>query len=428
MYENGNDTYTAYQGIPVYSGEPQNGNRDKKDKESGKKGHVWKKVLLSVCLGLCFGVFAGAGFYAVQKGIERFSGPKETPQQTQEQVSDDNANVTSVSHVTYVQGDIPDVVDKVMPAMVSIVNYMETTNYWGMKTTEPAGGSGIIVSENDDELLIATNDHVVEDSKTLKVTFIDGTEAEASIKGLDAKMDLAVISVPFSELSQETREAIKVATLGDSDSLRLGEPVIAIGNAMGYGQSVTDGIISAVNREMPLSDGSTGTFLQTNADINPGNSGGALLNLNGEVIGINSNKIADYKVEGMGYAIPINAADPIIEELMTHQMRNDKVDKSEQGYMGISLQNITAQISEMYGMPKGAFVYSVEPGMAADKAGIIKGDIITGFDGRRVNSSDGLLTIMEYYKAGDTVGVTVKRVVNGEYESYDLEITLGEKP
>ena len=296
------------------------------------------------------------------------------------------------TNVTYVESDVSNVVEKVMPAMVSIVNnFTETANVFGQQYTqeEAASGSGIIVGKTDDELLIVSNNHVVESADTLTVTFIDGSEAQAQVKGLDSDMDLAVIAVSLNDLSDDTKNAITVATLGSSDDLKLGEPVIAIGNALGYGQSVTNGIVSALNREITLENGSTGTFIQTNAAINPGNSGGALLNMNGEVIGINSNKIGGTAVEGMGYAIPITSASPIIADLMERQTRT-KVAEDEVGYIGISLQEVTSQISKMYNMPEGIYVVSVEEGSAAANAGIMKGDIITKFDGSSISSYSDL--------------------------------------
>ena len=329
------------------------------------------------------------------------------------------------TNVTYVESDVSDVVEKVMPAMVSIVNnFTETANVFGQQYTqeEAASGSGIIVGKTDDELLIVSNNHVVESADTLTVTFIDGSEAQAQVKGLDSDMDLAVIAVSLNDLSDDTKNAITVATLGSSDDLKLGEPVIAIGNALGYGQSVTNGIVSALNREITLENGSTGTFIQTNAAINPGNSGGALLNMNGEVIGINSNKIGGTAVEGMGYAIPITSASPIIADLM------DKVAEDEVGYIGISLQEVTSQISQMYNMPEGIYVVSVEEGSAAANAGIMKGDIITKFDGSSISSYSDLQKMLQYYAAGDSVTITVQRPQNGEYVSVELNLTLGSRP
>ena len=343
------------------------------------------------------------------------------------------------TNVTYVESDVSNVVEKVMPAMVSIVNnFTETANVFGQQYTqeEAASGSGIIVGKTDDELLIVSNNHVVESADTLTVTFIDGSEAQAQVKGLDSDMDLAVIAVSLNDLSDDTKNAITVATLGSSDDLKLGEPVIAIGNALGYGQSVTNGIVSALNREITLENGSTGlengstgTFIQTNAAINPGNSGGALLNMNGEVIGINSNKIGGTAVEGMGYAIPITSASPIIADLMERQTRT-KVAEDEVGYIGISLslQEVTSQISQMYNMPEGIYVVSVEEGSAAANAGIMKGDIITKFDGSSISSYSDLQKTLQYYAAGDSVTVTVQRPQNGEYVSIELNLTLGSRP
>ena len=247
-------------------------------------------------------------------------------------------------------------------------------------------------------------------------------------------MDLAVIAVSLNDLSDDTKNAITVATLGSSDDLKLGEPVIAIGNALGYGQSVTNGIVNALNREITLENGSTGlengstgTFIQTNAAINPGNSGGALLNMNGEVIGINSNKIGGTAVEGMGYAIPITSASPIIADLMERQTRT-KVAEDEVGYIGISQQEVTSQISQMYNMPEGIYVVSVEEGSAAANAGIMKGDIITKFDGSSISSYSDLQKMLQYYAAGDSVTITVQRPQNGEYVSVELNLTLGSRP
>lgn len=347
-----------------------------------------------------------------------------------EATTESTQSAQSSNNVTYVESDVSNVVEKVMPAMVSIVNnFTETANVFGQQYTqeEAASGSGIIVGKTDDELLIVSNNHVVESADTLTVTFIDGSEAQAQVKGLDSDMDLAVIAVSLNDLSDDTKNAITVATLGSSDDLKLGEPVIAIGNALGYGQSVTNGIVSALNREITLENGSTGTFIQTNAAINPGNSGGALLNMNGEVIGINSNKIGGTAVEGMGYAIPITSASPIIADLMERQTRT-KVAEDEVGYIGISLQEVTSQISQMYNMPEGIYVVSVEEGSAAANAGIMKGDIITKFDGSSISSYSDLQKTLQYYAVGDSVTVTVQRPQNGEYVSIELNLTLGSRP
>ena len=407
-------------------------------KKTKKHGGYFRKAMVSVSLGLFFGLFAGIGFYAVQQGTGMLKTGTDTAvvgeiaaeATTESTQSSTQSSVQSAPNVTYVESDVSDVVEKVMPAMVSIVNnFTETANVFGQQYTqeEAASGSGIIVGKTDDELLIVSNNHVVESADTLTVTFIDGSEAQAQVKGLDSDMDLAVIAVSLNDLSDDTKNAITVATLGSSDDLKLGEPVIAIGNALGYGQSVTNGIVSALNREITLENGSTGTFIQTNAAINPGNSGGALLNMNGEVIGINSNKIGGTTVEGMGYAIPITSASPIIADLMERQTRT-KVAEDEVGYIGISLQEVTSQISQMYNMPEGIYVVSVEEGSAAANAGIMKGDIITKFDGSSISSYSDLQKILQYYAAGDSVTVTVQRPQNGEYVSIELNLTLGSRP
>lgn len=426
--------YTTYQ----MGGSTGNNTEPKKTK---KHGGYFRKAMVSVSLGLFFGLFAGIGFYAVQQGTGMLKTGTDTA--VVGEVASEAATESSQStpqlatNVTYVESDVSDVVEKVMPAMVSIVNnFTETANVFGQQYTqeEAASGSGIIVGKTDDELLIVSNNHVVESADTLTVTFIDGSEAQAQVKGLDSDMDLAVIAVSLNDLSDDTKNVITVATLGSSDDLKLGEPVIAIGNALGYGQSVTNGIVSALNREITLENGSTGlengstgTFIQTNAAINPGNSGGALLNMNGEVIGINSNKIGGTAVEGMGYAIPITSASPIIADLMERQTRT-KVAEDEVGYIGISLQEVTSQISQMYNMPEGIYVVSVEEGSAAANAGIMKGDIITKFDGSSISSYSDLQKTLQYYAAGDSATITVQRPQNGEYVSVELNLTLGSRP
>ncbi len=397
-----------------------------------KKGTV-RKVVLSMGLGLTFGVFAGAGFYAVRMGVDYFA-----PAQIEEEVSgEENTGgivptgfTGGASQVTYVKDDVSEMVEDVMPAMVSVMGSFtqEITTFWGPSYTRPTegAGSGIIVAENNDELLIVTNNHVVEGAQELKVSFIDGTTATARIKGLDSDMDLAVISVSLADLSQETRNSIAIARLGDSDSLKLGMPVIAIGNALGYGQSVTGGYISALNREVVMEDGTKGTFIQTDAAINSGNSGGALLTVTGEVIGINSSKIKGSGVEGMGYAIPISSASPIIADLM--ERRTDVVDESEMGYLGVTMQNVIEQVNQMYGIPYGVFIVEVEEDSPAQQAGIRKGDVIVKFDGRKISSNDDMKDTMQHYKAGETVKITVMRSVDGNYENIELEIQLGSRP
>lgn len=440
MYENENNTntsnYSSYQtdyyGTSYYGTTQPTGNNNSNEKK--KKG-TFKKIVFSAGLGLLFGAFAGFGFYGMKIGSEYFL---ET--NTQEvQLSQDAVNPTvmpnpagtTVNQITYVQDDVSDVVEQVMPAMVSIINNYTTvsTTLWGQSYSTPAtsSGSGIIVKETETELLIVSNNHVVEGAETLEVTFIDGSTAKASIKGLDSDMDLGVIAVPLESLSEETKASITVAALGDSNNLKLGTPVIAIGNALGFGQSVTTGIVSALDREITYDDGTTGKFIQTDAAINQGNSGGALLNINGEVIGINSSKIGGSMVEGMGYAIPISSASPIVAELMERETRV-KVSEEEMGYMGITMQDVSEQVIQMYGMPKGVFVYAVEEGSPAAQAGIKRGDIIVKFDRSKVSSYTDIQENMQYYKAGETINITVKRASGGEYESIDITLTLGNRP
>lgn len=427
----------------------------KKEDSPKKKSGIFRKFVLSISLGLCFGLFAGLGFYAFQLGTGQLADQEEQNQQEQQDRQNQNQHVLATSgdnvvlssdlhqaieaelskygflNQINVPADASNVVKQVMPAMVSIINNStETQSFWGKTYTKPVtySGSGIIVAEKDEELLIVTNNHVVEGTNSLEITFIDGSTAKAVIKGLDVDMDLAVISVRLSNLSEDTKKAITVATLGNSDDLELGEPVVAIGNALGYGQSVSGGMVSALAREITFDDGSTGLFIQTDAAINPGNSGGALLNMKGEVIGINSSKIADTKVEGMSYAIPITSASPIIAELMDRQTREQKVTESERGYLGIKLQVLDASTAQMYGMPQGAYVRSVDEDSAAAKAGLLHGDIIVSFDGQRISSTDELTDAMEYYRAGETVKMTIRRIIDGEYKSVELEITLGRRP
>ena len=313
-----------------------------------------------------------------------------------------------------------------MPSVVSITNMsvQQVQNFFGgvQEQKSESVGSGIIIGQNDTELLIVTNNHVVEGNDTLTVSFIDEESVEANVKGTNAAKDLAVVAVKLSDIKDSTMDAIAVATLGDSTQIQVGEPAIAIGNALGYGQSVTTGIISATNREL---NGFDGKLIQTDAAINPGNSGGALLNAKGEVIGINSAKVATDTVEGMGYAIPISDASDIITNLM-NQKTKTKVAENERGYIGIQGVDVTADSAEMYNMPTGAYVSEVISGGAAQKAGISKGAVITGLDGTEINSMSTLQEQLQYYKAGEKVTLTVQTPgKNGEYEKNDVEVTLG---
>ena len=323
--------------------------------------------------------------------------------------------------------DVTRVVDNVMPAVVSIFGTYEVTeSYWGfeMQREEDGSGSGIIVGENDEELLIVTNNHVVADSTALTVQFIDNEKYDAVVKGTDADSDLAVIAIQKTELKDATRGQIKIATLGDSDNLKVGEPAIAIGNALGYGQSVTSGVISAVNRAYSQDENGTEAMLiQTDAAINPGNSGGALLNIYGEVIGINSNKIGGMVIEGMGYAIPISTAKPILEDLMSKKTRTP-VDDGQKGYLGISGINVTEDVKMTYGLPIGVYIAQVFDGTPAQRAGLVKGDIITTFDGEDVETMEELSKLLDATPAGTEVEMTVMKSVLGGYEETVLTVKL----
>ena len=324
--------------------------------------------------------------------------------------------------------DVTQVVEAVMPACVSITNNFTQTvqDFWGQTYSqdETASGSGIIIGENEQELLIVTNNHVVDSTEQLYVQFIDGETVEAQVKGTDASADLAVVAVKLDTIANSTKQEICIARMGDSDSLKIGEPAIAIGNALGYGQSVTTGVISALNRKIESSNSEEGTSLiQTDAAINPGNSGGALLNMRGEVIGINSNKIGGSSIEGMGYAIPISTARPIIEDLMERQTRT-KYSEEERGYLGISCINVTSDLSENFSMPQGIFVAQVYSGTGAEAAGLVRGNIVVAFDGVTVQNQEELTKQMQYYKAGENVEITIMVNSANGYQQKNVTVTL----
>lgn len=397
------------------------GGFDGKPTRVEKTAPKWVKL---VCSALVFGLVASAAFQTSNVvGDKVFgTGGKKTAKQTST-VGSTKLNTTTNSTVN---SDIADIADKAMPSVVSITNMsvQQVQNFFGgvQEQESKSVGSGIIVGQNDDELLIVTNNHVVEGSNTLTVSFIDEESVEANVKGTDAAKDLAVIAVPLDSIKSSTMDAIAVATLGDSTKLKVGEPAIAIGNALGYGQSVTTGIISATNRELDTYDGE---LIQTDAAINPGNSGGALLNANGEVIGINSIKVATDTVEGMGYAIPISDASSIIQNLMNKETRT-KVAEGEQGYLGIEGVDVNTESAQMYNMPTGVYISKVVNGGGAEKAGLAKGSIITGLDGTTINSMDTLKEQLQYYKAGEKVTLTVQTPdKSGEYKESSVEVTLG---
>ena len=326
--------------------------------------------------------------------------------------------------------DVSDVAESVMPSIVSITNksVQEVRSFFGggiHQYESVSAGSGIIIGENDDELLLVTNNHVVEGAKEISVGFIDDEVYEAVIKGTDPENDLAVIAVKLSDIKDSTMDKIVIATMGDSDALEIGEQVVAIGNALGYGQSVTTGIVSALDREVEI-DNLTSKLIQTDAAINPGNSGGALLNMRGEVIGINSAKFASAQVEGMGYAIPISTATPIIEELMNRRTR-EVVDKKDASYLGISGVSVTNEVSKTYNIPTGVYISEVEKNGPADKGGIKEGDVIKKFDGVTVSSINDIKEQLNYYKAGEKIKILVKRPDGSEYKDVTVEVTLGKR-
>ena len=407
---------------------------DNHDKKNGGKNKFMKSLAICIVLALVFGVVAGAAFQ-----VTGYIGNKVvTSEASSDQVITDSDEVekalgsgsqseTSGDSISTVY-DVSAVAEAAMPSLVSITNMgeQEIQSFFGTYTQpSESSGTGIIVGKNDDELLIATNNHVVEGSEQLNVCFIDSEVVSALVKGTDATNDLAVIAVNLSDIPEETLNKITIAQLGDSDSLKIGEPVIAIGNALGYGQSVTTGVISALDREVTI-ENMTSSLIQTDAAINPGNSGGALLNLQGQVIGINSAKLASSQVEGMGYAIPISTAEPIIDDLMNRKTRT-AVDEDKRGYLGISGVDVTSDISKQMGIPTGAYVAAVVDGSAADKAGLKKGDVITKFDGSGVSSMTSLKELMSYYEAGETVDITFKRADNGEYTEQTTQITLSDQ-
>ena len=387
-----------------------------------KKGYM-KKVALVVGAAVLFGAVGGVTMQGTSYLTGKLLG-KNTKSTVGTTKTVSNAKLTtSTSTVT---SDVSDIVENTLPSIVSITNMsvQEVQNFFGgiSQQESESAGSGIIISQNDSELLVVTNNHVVEGSDTLTVTFNDGNSVEAQIKGTDSARDLAVVAVPLDKISDDTMNAIKVATLGDSDSLKVGEPAIAIGNALGYGQSVTTGIVSATGRTI---DGFDGEYIQTDAAINPGNSGGALLNANGEVIGINSAKINSSAVEGMGFAIPISDASDVIQNLMNKETRS-KVSDEERGYLGIKGYDVSEEGAQMYNMPTGVYVKEVMSGGGAEKAGLTKGSIITGFEGSSISSMSSLQEQLQYDKAGEEVTLTVQIPdKNGEYTEKDIKVTLG---
>lgn len=399
-----------------------------------KKNRGGRKFASFVAKAAVFGVVAGAAFAGVNAAVGNFensSGNVEAPR-IEATVTASNSSVVTVS-------DVSDIVEQAMPSIVSVVSRVSSNVTYGpfyMGTQEyDSSGSGIVVGQNDTELLIVTNNHVIESASTISITFSDETPADqtddisvdAVLKGTSAENDLAVVAIPLESIPEEVMSYIKVATLGDSSGLRVGEGTIAIGNALGYGQSVTTGVVSALNREVKV-DNISYHAIQTDAAINGGNSGGALLNMKGEVVGINSAKYSSTGVEGMGYAIPISDAVEIINELMNRETRT-VVDTAERGYLGITAVNTASSYASAYGIPDGVCVQSVEEGSAAAEAGIQQYDIITKFDGISVSSMLELKELMQYYKAGETITVTIEYAEGrNQYTESEVTVTLGSAP
>lgn len=428
-----NISYQSY-GAGAYQSNAYGSNpKPEKKKKERKPGGFGKQLAKCAALALVFGLVAGGVMTGVNYASGKVLGTTNAGNVQASLTTGDDSTVqpTAISS-SYVATDVSDIVDEVMPSIVAITNVSQTEyqSFWGQsKTYESTScGSGIIVSQDKEYLYVATNNHVVEGANSLTVTFANDDTVSAEIKGTDPSTDLAVVKVALSSIKDDTMSEIKVATLGSSDTLKVGESCIAIGNALGYGQSVTTGVISALNREVSVSDSSSSTnytaeLIQTDAAINPGNSGGALLNTAGEVIGINSVKYSDTSVEGIGYAIPMDTAKPIIEELIT----KEKVDESNSAYLGIAGVDVTSDVAKTYNMPTGVYVAQVMEGAAAEQAGIQKGDIITKFDGKDVTSMEELSSNMQYYAAGTTVDVVIERSSNGQYEEQTISVTLGKK-
>lgn len=425
-------------------------NNNKKNPKNSKK--LAKKIGAITLSAVLFGSVAAGSFQAVN-----YFSPVSKTTNSSSQTSKSNSSSASLLKTTTTSDssnkgslDVSDITTSAMPSIVAITNksvqevqdYFSQFGFRGQGQTQTqeteSQGSGLIIGKNDTELLMVTNNHVVEGADTLSVCFIDNKVYEANVKGTDAENDLAVIAVPLDSISDDTMSQIAVASIGDSDSLKVGEQVVAIGNALGYGQSVTTGIVSAVNRALSNNssdtqdsnsssdDSSSATYIQTDAAINPGNSGGALLNMNGEVIGINSAKLASTEVEGMGYAIPISRVSDIIDNLMNQTTRT-KVDSDKQGTIGIKGINVTSDVQEKYNLPEGIYVSEVTSGSAAEKAGITSGSVITKFDGKSVTDIESLQDLLQYYKAGETVELTLQVPDSDSYKEKTVSISLGSK-
>lgn len=391
-----------------------------------KKAKLRRKIISILLSAVLFGSVASVTSYGVNMLL-----PEKNDMLSQENQQHSLLKTVSASENNSSQNlNVSDIAEAMMPAMVSITNVSaeEVQDYFGMfnrgqsmEEKVESNGTGIIIQENDSELLIATNYHVIENAETLSVCFVDTQVCEASVKGYDPDNDLAVIAIKLADIPKETKSKIQVAQIGNSDELKVGEQVVAIGNVLGYGQSVTTGIVSALNRQINTSDS---VMIQTDAAINPGSSGGALVNMSGQVVGINSVKIASTSIEGMSYAISMTAATPIIEDLMQRSTR-EKVAEANTSYLGISGQDVTSTIETQYGIPQGIYVTNVGSGSPAEKAGIQKEYVVTHFDGIQVTGMSNLSNRMDYYAAGETVEIIVQVPNGNSYTEKVLSVTLG---
>ena len=413
-----NENY--YGNIPP---EPDKRRRQRKNGSKNNKNGMGKKAAKLVASAAVFGLVAGACFVGVSVAKDKLypstADRIETTSGTTSAKSETSSSGSSSSN-----SNVASVVNEVMPSVVSITSTIQSSNYYGFGTQESEGaGSGFIVAKTKDNLMIATNNHVVSDATSLTVGFVDDTTAKATVVGTDSSADLAVISVKIKDIKDSTASKIKVATLGSSDDLKVGEEVVAIGNALGYGQSVTTGVVSAKNREVSLTDG-TMNLLQTDAAINPGNSGGVLINMDGQVVGINNAKLEDTSVEGMGYAIPITTAKTILTDLMNAS----SVSTKDAAFLGVVGRDINESYSSALGIPSGIYVSQVVSGSPAEKAGISAGDVITKFEGNNVSTMSGLKEKLALKKANTKVKITFKRAnQSGTYEEKTVTVTLGKK-
>ena len=427
--ENNRGTQSENVRTQTFAAQPQKGKGKGKERKKSKVGRAFGLVASAAV----FGLVAGGVMVGVNNVASSYVGTNTKTKADDITIgSQDNAKSesTAAPATNLSSMDVSTIVDKAMPSVVSIYGKEEVTqnSFFGPQSYEAqSSGSGIIVGKTDSELLIVTNNHVIADTTSLEVEFSDGKKATASVKGGDSDNDVAVVAVKLSDMGEDTLSRISIANIGDSDNVKVGQGVVAIGNALGYGQSVTVGYISALNREVKTEGGTSRNLLQTDAAINPGNSGGALLNMQGQVIGINSAKYSDTAVEGMGYAIPISTVKDLIKELSSKETRT-VVAQENQGYLGIQGKDIDEEMAKAYDMPQGIYVYKVVEGGAAASSDLKAKDIITKFDGQSVRSMEELKNMLTYYESGRKVDLTVQRLDDsGKYVEKTVSITLGKR-